>query len=52
MPAGTGPHSEKHSDANLIRWDLSDKKKKEGKKADTSEERGGAYSGLTVSKSL
>ena len=50
-PAGTGPHSEKHSDVNLIRWDLSDKKK-EGKKADTSEERGGAYSGLTVSKSL
>ena len=25
-PAGTGPHNEKHSDANLIRWDLSDKK--------------------------
>ena len=24
-PTGTGPHSEKHSDANLIRWDLSDK---------------------------
>ena len=25
-PAGTGPHSEKHADANLTRWDLSDKK--------------------------
>ena len=25
-PAGTGPHSGKHSDVNLIRWDLSDKK--------------------------
>ena len=25
-PAWTGPHSEKHSDANLIRWNLSDKK--------------------------
>ena len=25
-PAGTGTHSEKHSDANLIRWGLSDKK--------------------------
>ena len=25
-PAGTGPHSEKHSDVNLIRWSLSDKK--------------------------
>ena len=24
-PTGTGPYSKKHSDANLIRWDLSDK---------------------------
>ena len=26
MPVGTGPHSEKHTNANLIHWDLSNKK--------------------------